>query len=179
MPSYERCPVEVAALAREVLASNERYTPLIEARVIIDYVFAMPDVDDHGKPTGPAITVHGMSAAGRAKKTSLLDRSKGLADAEILIDREWWEMASRRQSMALLAHELHHFIVVTGRTDDLRRPILKLRKHDRQFGWFDCIAREYGPDSLECSTAKSIMDEAGQYYWPLLAESGTEYKPAA
>lgn len=47
--------------------------------------------------------------------------------------------------------------------------MLKLRKHDYQFGWFTRIAEIHGRFSQERKQAKAMMDMDGQYYWPGIA----------
>lgn len=37
---------------------------------------------------------HGVKAAGLCRIVNLKDRVKGLGDVEILIDGDWWELAS-------------------------------------------------------------------------------------
>jgi hypothetical protein len=40
-----------------------------------------------------------------------------------------------------------------------------MRKHDRQFGFFDLMAKRWGPDSHEVMQAKQLIDEAGSVYF--------------
>ncbi len=52
--------------------------------------------------------------------------------------------------------------------DDLGRPVLAIRLHDRQFGWFDVVARRWGEDSFEAEQAKEMVRdwEFAQLYLP-------------
>jgi hypothetical protein len=50
--------------------------------------------------------------------------------------------------------------------DDIGRPLIKLRKHDYEFGWFNIIAARHGIASAEVQQATRIADEMGQYYFP-------------
>ncbi len=90
-----------------------------------------------------------------------------LPDAESAID----------QQAALLDHELHHLEVQkegNGRFkfDDLNRPKISMRPHDFEFGWFSIIAKRHPGIALECVQAKTIMDKAGQLFWPELGVGG-------
>lgn len=49
--------------------------------------------------------------------------------------------------------------------DDAGRPKLRLRHHDRSFGWFDEVAKRHGDESHEVRQAKQFADEAGQLYF--------------
>ena len=177
MPTtYHRCPEDVTALAGELLCKYESHKPLLDARVKIDLVFACPDLDDEGHPTTNAISKNGVRALGLARKLGLKDRAMGRGDAEILVDHHWWtQTASEEQQRALLDHELHHLAVVAqketdiAKRDDLGRPVLRLRKHDFEFGWFTIIAARHGEHSIERRQAKEIVERAGQLYFPEFA----------
>lgn len=168
MPKYEACPLEVASLARDVMASYDRHQNLIDCGIKVGYYFAWPDFDEYGRPKNDAITVHGAPALARAKILGALDRAQTGHDAQILIAAEHWEQARLEERRAILDHELYHFIVILGKRDDKGRPVLKMRKHDWQFGWFTCIAQEHGEFSAERQQARTIMAESGQYFWPEL-----------
>ena len=71
----------------------------------------------------------------------------------------------------MLDHELHHMEVKLDEEgvvirDDLKRPKLKLRKHDVEVGWFALVAGRHGSNSLEIEQAKRVMDSYGQLFWP-------------
>jgi len=174
MPTYTKAPSFVAIMATELLCRFESHKPLLDAKVKIDLLFARANLDDKGNPVGFAITEQGRQVLGKTRVVSLKDRAKGNADAEILLDGDWWESESAHRREALLDHELHHISVVTSRqgaikTDDLNRPKLKLRKHDWQFGWFDVIAERHGEFSVERQQAAEIWDKSGQLYWEAIS----------
>lgn len=176
MPTYQRADKSVDQLAEELLRKYEPHAPIITAGVTIDIVMAHADLDDDGHPVNDAISQNGHRAFGLTRKMPLKDRALGRKDAEITLDGDWWEKATPEQQSALLDHELHHIAVKTDRAgniqlDDLARPQLKLRKHDVEVGWFSLIAERHGAASLEQIQAKSIMDGAGQYFWPDIAPS--------
>lgn len=172
MPTFERCPPAVNELANAILCSFPSHRPLLDSKVKVDYVFAFPDTDDDGRVLNDALKHNGVKALGICRKIPLKDRAMGRGDAEISLDGEWWKTASEEEQRALLDHELHHIEVKVDNRgpvrDDLGRPVLKLRKHDFQFGWFTVIAHRHGEASQERQMAKVILDEAGQYYWPTL-----------
>ena len=47
-----------------------------------------------------------------------------------------------------------------------------VRKHDHQFGWFDCVARRHGAHSIEVQQAQQLtaMAELRQLYLPGIPE---------
>jgi hypothetical protein len=171
MPTFKPCDSSVSDMAKAVLNRYPTHTPLVEAKLKIDLLFAYPEYDENGEPVGCALKHHGVPAHGICRKLSLKDRSKGHGDAEICLDGDWWGKAAREEQEALLDHELHHLTVMFTKngvlkTDDLGRPLVKLRKHDFEFGWFTTIARRHGVHSQERQQAALIMQSAGQYYWP-------------
>lgn len=173
MSKFQRCPKEVNALAAEILCEFETHQPLLDARVNIDYVFAFADVDETtGQPTGNALSHNGCKALGICRKIALKDRALGRADAEISLDGDWWNEANEKERRALLDHELHHIMVKMDKRglvrDDLGRPVIVLRKHDYEFGWFKCIAARHEDRSMERMQATQMMSDAGQYFWPAL-----------
>lgn len=170
MPTYQKADEEVEEIAKGILERFESHAPLVEAEVKFDFIFAFPTLNDEGEPTGDAIKKNGVKALGLCRIINLKDRTMGRGDVEILIDHPWWEDATDEQREALLDHELHHASVKLKngvvQRDDLQRPLIKLRKHDIEIGWFDIIALRHGAASLERTQAKSLADEVGQLYWP-------------
>lgn len=165
MKSYHKAGEDVQD---RVTALITKYHPdLLAANVRIDLVFVEDDSDDENKP---ALTLHGYACLGVVRKLPVKDRAMGRGDAEIVLDekryRKELEAAERD---ALLDHELYHLVVVkdgtTPKIDAVGRPVLKIRKHDRQFGWFDEIARRHGKNSNEVFQAQQLMDQAGQTYF--------------
>jgi hypothetical protein len=153
------------------------HRPLIAAGVTIDYVFARADLNEGGQPVGNALTHNGCKALGVTRKIPLKDRALGRSDAEIALDGDWWREATEEQRAALLDHERHHLApkVRDGAflRDDLGRPQLQLRKHDYEFGWFRVVAARHAEHSMERQQAAQIMEDAGQYFWPEIADEKT------
>lgn len=166
MAKFKKADETVTDLAKRLIKEHECYQPFTENKLRIDFLFAFPEYDEaSGEPKSDAIRHGGRKALGLCRKVSLKDRVKGQGDAEICLDGDWWEDASEKDRAALLDHELYH-IVITDKRDDLGRPILKLRKHDFEVGWFSTIAQRHGIHSQEQIQAKKVMDTYGQYFWP-------------
>ena len=173
MSTYQKCPPEVRELAEEMMKEFLSYKELLEAKVKIDFLFAYAEVGEDGESKGDAITKHGIRALGLTRKIGIKDRVMGRGDAEVLLDGDWWEEATPGRRRALLDHELHHLEAVKDDDgvvirDDLKRPKLRLRKHDVEVGWFAVVAGRHGSNSLEIEQAKSVMDSYGQLFWPVI-----------
>jgi hypothetical protein len=162
-------------MANEVLCKYETHQPLLDAHVNVDFVFAYANVDpDTGLKIGYALKLHGRECTGIARKIQLKDRVKGMGDAEISLDGDWWEQANDEERRALLDHELHHLMVKIDKRglvrDDIGRPVIVMRPHDVEFGWFKVIAARHGMASQERQQAAIMMSDAGQYFWPQIFE---------
>lgn len=173
MSTYQKAPSEVREMADKILLDFDTHKPLVEAKVKIDFLFAFADVNEDGESIGCALTKHGVRALGITRKLGLKDRAMGRGDAEVALDGDWWKDATAARQRALLDHELHHLEVRVDEdsvviTDDLKRPKLRLRKHDVEVGWFAVVAGRHGSASLEIEQAKSLMDSYGQLFWPAI-----------
>ena len=173
MPTFVRADKSVETMAGEILAKYYTHKPLLDLKVSVDYVMAHANQDENGMPIGDALKHHGVRALGIAKILPLKRRVMGSGDCEVSLDGDWWNEASDAQRVAVLDHELHHFSLNLDKIgkptyDDIGRPQLRMRKHDFDFGWFNIIAVRHSLNSQECLQAKSLMDGAGQFYWPQL-----------
>lgn len=169
MATYERAGHNFSDMADELIKTVEPLNWIREVGVKIDYVWAYGARDEDGKLVGEAIKHHGVKALGLCRIVSLKDRAKGLGDCEIVLDKDWWDTVDDEERRAVIDHELTHLQLKKG-TDDLGRPKLKLRKHDHQFGFFTSVAQRHGQYSQERIQAASMLEEAGQFYWPSLIE---------
>lgn len=160
MATYNRCPPSVTELANEIMCEFETHRPLLDAKVRIDFIFA------YAEDGNVAIRHNGQQALGLCKRLPLKQRAMGRGDAEITLDAAWWALANKPARRALLDHELHHIEVDQAKRDDLGRPVLRLRKHDVQIGWFAIIAERHGDFSIERQQARDIYDRHGQAFWP-------------
>lgn len=173
MSTYEPCPKEVIELANEIMCEFENHKPLLDAKVKIDFVFALSGVNEDGEPTGDAIRFHGCKALALARKIGLKDRTMGRGDAEILIDKDYFEDVTLPQKKALLDHEITHLVIRTDEDgaflyDQLGRPRLSIKPHDYEFGFFKIVAERYGKNSLEVTQCKAMWDSGGQVLFPFV-----------
>lgn len=175
MATYQKDDGTLKEMVERLIKQYEANEPLKNVR--LDLVFAHGERDEAtGEQVSYALKKNGIRALGITRKINLKDRAKGLGDAEIAIDGDWWATVDEPEQLALLDHELHH-IVYTEKRDNLGRPILKMRKHDVEFGWFAEIARRHGSASAERRQAKELMDSGGQFFWPEIsgALSGSRF----
>lgn len=172
MTYYERCQKNVEKILNQVI---EKWHPDIqEAAVSFDLLFHHPDYDeDTGAPDMSTTLKHqGYEAAGVCRIVNGKDRAKGCRDVEIVIDLMTWKDMTDGERLALVDHEVQHVEVVRDKVtgfiveDEQSRPKLKIRKHDRQFGWFDVVAQRHGADSAEVRQAIELVATAGQLYLP-------------
>lgn len=133
-------------LVHEVMEAH--HEPLCVEGVKLDLVFAYAPVDEEtGIKVGDALKHRGVRALAIARVVKLKDRAKGMGDGEIEIDGDDWQEYSRAERIALIDHELHHFVLDRDRKDevkrdDLGRPRLKIRQHDFDIGGFyEVVAR--------------------------------------
>jgi hypothetical protein len=162
-------------MAKEVLGLHESHKPLLNAGVTTDFLFAIAEVDEKtGEKIGPALKLWGQPALAICRKIGLKDRVMGRADTEICIDGDYWATAPEAEQRALLDHELHHIQVRIDKRgvirDDIGRPLVNLRQHDIQIGWFKIVAERNGAHSIERQQAIQIMCDGGQYFWPSLSK---------
>ncbi len=171
MPSkYEKCPKALHEQAYAIMA--EHHKDLDIAKVSLDLIFAYAGENNAGEKLGPALKHGGYEAIAIVKIVPLLNRVMGRADAQILLDGDKWPDLHEDQQAAVMDHELQHLVVakdVEGAviTDSYGRPKLKMRLHDRQFGWFDAIAQRHREASQEVVQAAQLYQQAGQYYFLL------------
>lgn len=144
-------------------------------------VVMVGDVDDETGEVGHCLQCAGYPAAATIRITPVHQRVLGMADAIMTIDEAVWDELDEQERMALLDHELCHLQVrgergvlsidgddkLSGsvKTDDAKRPVLKLRKHDWQLGGFFEVARRHGLAAVEVRDMHRHRDASGQYYW--------------
>lgn len=149
---------------------KSHHPELADNGVTIGVVYVSSDAEEEGQGTS-VLKVGGYPAQATAKITTPLERSQGMADGIIQIDKRIWSKKTSAQKDALLDHEITHFNVKLDANDALLtdtndRPKLVMRKHDRQLGWFDEIATRHGKDSPEVEQATEFVKGAGQTYLP-------------
>ena len=184
MTTYEQCGTDVHGMVERLVLDH--HEDLRDANVTFALLFAHADVDDDGEPKGPALVLRGHACAAIARIVNLKDRAKGVPDAEIVIDGDAWDERTPGEQKAVLDHELTHFRVrkdgEVPLRDDLKRPLLRMRLHDVELGWFAEVAQRHQEASLEVIQAQAIVTRHGQTCFPFLGlgdgESGGESKGA-
>lgn len=156
--TYEKADDEVADTVAKAI--KKWHPDLLKEKVTIDCLFAISD-------SGPAVKLHGYPCAAVVRKTTLKQRVKGWADAEIVIDAEQWQKFSTEERLALIDHEITHLEIVRDKfgacdRDDIDRPKLRLRLHDAQVGIFKCNIERHGENSLDGKIGNDFLDDFGQ-----------------
>lgn len=154
MPTYDAAPPEVEEYAADLRLKF--HGQLDACGVRIHYIMARATRNEDGDRVGVAIKLHGVRALAKVKINGLADRAEGKADATITIDGDEWPDWSEERRIAVIDHELQHVEVVFERdsqtvwkTDDLGRPVLRLRPHDFDVRGFDVIRARHGMASVE------------------------------
>ncbi len=155
MATYQQADEETNDLVAEIM--KKFHGQLFKAGVSVTTLLAFPKYDDNGIAKGAAIMHHGYPCAGLIKKTSLKDRVAGLQDAILTIDGEQWKDATDHWKRALVDHECQHLEIVledetnldSFKTDDANRPVLRIRRHDWNFGGFEEVIRRHKAEALE------------------------------
>lgn len=166
---------------RELAEEHHRHllAPQIHSDVQIECIAVFAPRDEDGLVAdGPAITVHGAPAIARIRITRLEERVAGRGDAVIWIDGDQFPLLPERTQRAVLDHELEHLEVKIGddgqvKMDDIARPLLRIKPHDFQVGWFSSVAKRHGRHSFEVHQAQTLMT-ASQLWFPdfAVAEAG-------
>lgn len=169
MKTYTPCDSEVAAVLAGIIRNHR--PELKKLQVTFDLIFVLSDAE------GPALSLYGYPCYAVIRRTSAKERAAGRSDVEIVIDAERYSTLSVASRVALLHHEITHLELAKDRfgamrVDSAGRPVLAMRKHDRQFGWFDEIAQRYGTDSIEVQQARELLESGRQTYFefPVPAE---------
>ncbi len=168
--TYEKADQSLRDIVNRLIGTVECHKWINDIGLNLDLIWAYGARDDDGELVGDAITKNGIKALGLCRILPLKDRAMGRGDAEILVDKDWFDSVDDEEREALVDHELTH-LQLKKDTDDLGRPKLKIRHHDFDCGWFTAVAKRHGSHSIEQIQASSILDQAGQFYWPSLIEA--------
>ena len=109
------------------------------------------------------------------KKRYFCDSRK--ARRSIIINGEAWKEFTDEQQTALLDHELTHLMPKKNKdgdlvTDDLGRPVFKIKPHDFELSWFSEVARRHGKAAIEVkSIVNFIAGEDGQFVMPFAGKA--------
>lgn len=162
MSTYQ--PADQATLDTVADVMEKYHGELHDAGVNVYVLMAYPPQDENGEDTAPAIMVNGYPAAGVIRLLNLKERSKFGYDAEMTLDALRWSESSQLEQEAIADHELTHLELVTDmegnvKRDDAERPRLKMRRHDRHFGWFDIVAQRHKRNSMEVQQALEMVKD--------------------
>lgn len=159
MKIFAACDKEVTDRITGLL--KKFHPEMVKHEVTVGALFCYDDEDENK----PCVMLHGRECLAVVQIVSAKNRAAGMPDALITIDRGRYQKAASRRRESLLAHELHHLILKPKEVDGAGRPKLVMREHDRQFGWFDEIAKRYGDDAWEIIQAREMIKDAGQLYF--------------
>lgn len=164
--TFERCGKDVVDLIARVMKKS--HSDLHGAGVTIDAMFVSAETKRDGSV--PALKVRGFEIAAQIKITSLADRTLGIADAKLTIDHLAWTRLNGASQTALVDHELMHLARHVKQpkkgpaisTDDMGRPLLKLRPHDWELTGFQAVVERHGEASLEVRAIKKFSADFAQ-----------------
>lgn len=161
--TYTKCADEVHRKITALINQHHKELRHVAARVEALNV----TTDREGEP---ALTLRGYPCYAVVRVTTVRERTAGRGDAEIIIDREAYLKMTEAQREALLDHELYHLEPALDRHDDFKfdtagRPVLRLRLHDFEVGWFHAIAQRHGEASVEVLQARRLLHRHGQLYF--------------
>ncbi len=166
MTRYEKAPQEITDLVGSI--AQQYHPKLVDNCVTFDVLLA------YGEDDEPAVKCAGYPAMAVSSINNLKARTIGHSDGLIVIDAVKWNRLATEIRASLIDHELQHFepkfkdgILIT---DDLNRPKLRLRKHDVQLGWFDCVALRHGANSVEQIQARSLIGNYAQSFFPFIGQ---------
>jgi len=119
----------------------------------------------------PALKHRGFPVAAQIQITSLADRTRGVADAKLTIDRFVWARLPDASKRALLDHELAHLLIATDKHgapkfDDIGRPKLKIRPHDWELNGFVDVAERHGEAAMEMRALRAFRHEQLPLFCP-------------
>lgn len=163
MKTYSKAPAEVAKRAASII---KKYHPDLEnVGIRIDFISVANDEEGE-----PALTLNRYPCAAVVKIIGAKERAIGRGDAEIVIDEATYTEMKDESKDALLDHELYHLEIVRNKhgipkKDCNGRPKLTSKLHDRQYGWFDEIAKRHGSASLECQQSTRLFLAGKQVYF--------------
>lgn len=162
---YDKAPKEVMAVVDRVM--HEHHAELEGAGVTIQVLLAH-QYDKDGEPL-PAMKTRGQQVLAKVSITNLQDRTRGLADAKLVIDREFgWSHLSDSRRAALIDHELTHLNLTVDqdgmtKLDDRGRPKLHMRHHDWELTGFAEVAERHGEAAVEVHEMIRWQEAYGQF----------------
>ena len=169
MPLYDPAPNDVSDLVADVIAGH--YPDLDQAGVTIGCLQATAPVSKKGIRRGFALNVGGHVREAIVDVNDEKTRTKGAADATIVIDGDRWPDWNADQQRALIDLMLYTLQLrrdkKTGEVleDSLGRPLLKKRPPDWEIRGYAAIAERHGAASFEVQAAVALKTKFGQLLW--------------
>lgn len=164
---YLACGREVNDVIASMMNLYHKELVAMNVTVSASYVFAERH-EETGDPQGRGLEWHGVAADAVVRGTRLKERVQGRADVEILVCGVAWTEMTRKERDALIDHELYHVELIIDREtgepklDDSGRPLLNMREHDVDMGWFLEVAERHGEHSGEVRQARGIVASYGE-----------------
>src|SRR4051812_38140357 len=133
MPTFERTE-DADEIIETLIATKPYHVDLSKVEVTIDVLRYSGEADEPLKLRGNTVWAY-------VKANTKKERALGLRDATIVIDGCQWDKLTTARQHALIDHELYHLTVAKDKDDapkldDLSRPVLRMRAHDVELGWF-------------------------------------------
>ena len=142
--------------------------------VSISILMVHPAENDKGEKVSAALKLRGHPCDGISSITPIKYRAMGVSDAHIQLAADRWDEFTDKEKVALLDHELEHFIVSRNQKgdpiiDSMGRPKLKMKIHDVELGFFTSVAMRHKMDSGEVHACRQLLVVHGETYFPFIA----------
>ena len=177
---YEDCEDDVSEIVEALFETSQGH--IADTKPKIGYYFLDYDEDtktraeEKHRELPPVLKLHGIACAATIKINSYKDRVQGKPDVTVTISKPAWDEFDDGQRAALLDHEFTH-LICRGSTDDLGRPMFKMRPHDYDLSIFGEVVRRHGKAALEVKmTVNFLTSEDGQM---IMDFGGIKALPAA
>ena len=136
------------------------YGELLECSVTIGILFAHPSSKS---PDKPAIMVHGIQVYSTIRLINLKDRVAGLPDVQLILDGPYWSDRTTTEAnrTEIIDSQLYRLEVKRDKsggiiTDDLGRPVFRLKRPDYALSGYDAIIRRHGAGSLAMQAVDDV-----------------------
>lgn len=158
--TYQECDSDVYDLIDDVMS---KYHPDLKQQQVTVHPLYVSN-EDAGGMQSVALKTRGHAVAAQIKITSLEQRVRGIADAQLTIDTMAWCGLNANAKRALIDHELQHLEVKRDKDsvvqiDDHGRPKLKIRYHDYELSGFLSVVERHGEAALEAMMMREFAFE--------------------
>lgn len=175
MPVFEKAKVGVYDLVKSIM--KKYHGKLHDAAVEVDVLMVSPTTNSAGETTGPPLKRNGVAVPAIMKIVALPERALGQGDAQLKLDESQWKISTDKQKAALIDHELTRLELKSDGDgsivmDDLHRPKLQIRRHDREIHCFDEVIRRHERDAYEWQAFDAMAKALTQMNLKFMAEVG-------